>query len=175
MMDTQQTAIAAQFLTFKMGEETFAVEVTQVREVLELVPITKIPTAPPSMRGVINVRGSVVPVVNLRNKLEMEDAESTVDTCIVVLEIVLETESVVLGVLVDSVQEVIELLSDHIDPPPKMGTSLDTEFIKGIGREEECFIIILDTDRMFSGEELEVAQDAATEEEEADAESVSGT
>ena len=164
-METIETAVtSAQYLTFRIGDETYAVNVVHVQEVLELQPITRIPKAPRFMRGVINVRGSVVPVMDLRRKFELEDAEFTVDTCIVVLEIALDTEAVVLGALVDSVQEVIELQAEHIDPPPKMGTTLSTEFMKGIGKKEDEFVIILDTNRILSGSELDVVQEIGASE-----------
>jgi purine-binding chemotaxis protein CheW len=164
METTETAATAAQYLTFRIGEETFAVDVVQVQEVLELLPITRIPKAPGFMRGVVNVRGRVVPVVDLRRKFELEDAEFTVDTCIVVLEISLDAETVVLGALVDSVQEVIELQAEQIEPAPRMGTTLDTEFIRGIGTKDELFIIILDTNKILSSDELDMVQETGSAE-----------
>ena len=151
---------AVQYLSFKIGEELFAVDVAKVREVLEIMAITKIPRSPEFMKGVINVRGSVVPVVDLRIKFGMAEAENTIDTCIVVMELEIETETIVLGAKVDAVEEVVDLNSDQIEPPPKLGTSLKTEFIKGIGKREEKFVILLDIDRMFSTEELAMVQEA---------------
>ena len=158
-METNETT-AEQYLSFGIGEELFAVDVAKVREVLEIMPITKIPRAPDFMKGVINVRGSVVPVVDLRIKFGMAEAEDTVDTCIVVMEVNLETETIVLGAKVDAVEEVVDLDSDQIEPAPKIGTRLNTEFIKGIGKREDKFIILLDIDRMFSSEELALVREA---------------
>ena len=146
---------AAQYLTFKLAEEIFAVEVAKVREILEYINITKVPRTPEFMRGVINVRGSVVPVLDLRLKFGMSVTEQSINTCIIVLEIDFEGETTILGALADSVQEVIELEPDQIEPAPKIGTQLKTEFIKGIGKRELEFIMILDIDRVFSAEELE--------------------
>lgn len=143
-----------QFLTFKLGEEVFAVDVSQAQEVLEVVAITRVPRTPEFMTGVINLRGSVVPVVDLRLKFDMEKAERTIDTCIIVMEVYLGKETVVLGALVDSVQEVIELEPGQIEPPPKIGTNLNTDFIRGMGKRNDQFIIILDIDRIFTEEEL---------------------
>ena len=108
-----------QYLTFKLGEEVFAVDVAKVREILELTPITKVPKTPEFMRGVINVRGSVVPVVDMRLKFGMPRAKETINTCIVVMEVDMDGETSVIGALADSVQEVSEFQPEHIEPPPK--------------------------------------------------------
>jgi len=146
---------AAQYLTFKLSDEIFAVEVARVREILEFTHITKVPRTPGFMRGVINVRGSVVPVIDLRLKFGMTMTEQSINTCIIVLEIDFGGETSILGALADSVQEVVELEPDQIEPAPKIGIQLKTEFIKGIGKRDNEFIMILDIDRVFSGEELE--------------------
>jgi len=147
-----------QYLTFKLSDEVFGVDVAQVREILDYVKITKVPQTPDFMRGVINLRGSVVPVVDMNLKFGMEKTERTVNTCIVVVEVKLGDETAVLGALVDSVQEVFEIEPQNIEPAPRIGTKLNTEFIKGMGKREEKFIIILDIDKVFSSEELEIVQ-----------------
>jgi len=147
-----------QYLTFKLSDETFGVDVAQVREILDYVKITKIPQTPDFMCGVINLRGSVVPVVDMNLKFGMDKTEKTVNTCIVVVEIILNEEKSVLGALVDSVQEVFEISSENIEPTPKIGTNLNTEFIKGMGKQDGKFIILLDVDKVFSSEELELLQ-----------------
>jgi purine-binding chemotaxis protein CheW len=106
------------------------------------------------MAGVINLRGSVVPVVDLRLCFEMAKTESTRNTCIVVVEVLLENESTVIGALTDSVEEVIDLEPDQIQPAPRIGTQIKTDFIKGMGKRDTQFIMILDIDRVFSSEEL---------------------
>ncbi len=145
---------AGQYLTFGLEDEVFALEVAQVREVLDMITITKVPRAPAFMRGVINVRGSVVPVVDLRLKFGLSKTETTVDTRIIVMELLLDGESTTVGALADSVHEVMELDSAHIEPPPKIGMRWRTEFIKGIGKHDGQFIILLDIDRIFSTDEL---------------------
>jgi purine-binding chemotaxis protein CheW len=110
------------------------------------------------MRGVINLRGSVVPVLDMRLKFGMTITERTVNTCIIVVEVSFDGDTMVIGALVDSVQEVFELEPDQIEPAPKIGTQLKTEFIKGMGKRDEQFIIILDADKVFSSEELSIAQ-----------------
>jgi purine-binding chemotaxis protein CheW len=143
-----------QFLTFKLGEEMFALEVAQVREILDFTTITKVPRAPEFMRGVINVRGSVVPVVDMRPKFGMLQTEKTVDTRIVVMEITFDDELCVIGALADAVHNVIELDPGLIEAAPRIGAKWNTDFIKGIGKQDDAFIIILEVDRIFSAHEL---------------------
>ncbi len=145
-----------QYLTFKLRDEVFGVDVAQVREILDYIKITKVPQTPEFMRGVINLRGSVVPVVDMNIKFGMQRTEKTVNTCIVVVEVELDGSTTVIGALVDSVQEVYEIDSKNIEPAPKIGTKLKTEFIKGMGKQDENFIIILDIDKIFSADELEI-------------------
>ncbi|MBV5316271.1 MAG: chemotaxis protein CheW, partial [Desulfobulbaceae bacterium] len=129
-------------------------DVAKVREILELTSITKVPQTPDFMKGVINLRGSVVPVIDLRLNFGMQCTQQTVNTCIIVVEVNLNSEIIVLGVLADSVQEVVEMEPDHIEPPPQLGTKLNTAFIKGMGKVENTFVMILDIDKVFSADEL---------------------
>jgi len=147
-----------QYLTFKLAEEVFALDITKVREVLEYTTVTKVPQTPPFMRGVINLRGGVVPVVDMRLKFGMEQTENTVNTCIIISEINIDEEVTVLGALADSVQEVIELEPSQIEPAPRMGTRLRTEFIRGMGKRDGEFIIILDIDKVFSADDMDLIQ-----------------
>lgn len=149
-----------QYLTFKLDAEVFAVDISKVREVLDFTTVTKVPRTPDFMRGVINLRGSVVPVVDMRLKFGMSETEKTVNTCIIIVEINLDNETTVLGALADSVQEVMDLEPDQIEPAPRIGTRLKTEFIKGMGKKDDHFIMILDIDRIFSSEELAMVQGA---------------
>jgi purine-binding chemotaxis protein CheW len=153
-----------QYLTFQVGEEVFGLDVSNVREILEFTTVTKVPRTPDHMRGVINLRGSVVPVIDMRVKFGLSEIEKTVDTCIVVVEVSYEGETTIIGALVDSVQEVFELEPVQIESAPRIGDQLKTEFIKGMGKKDEGFIIILDTDRIFSSEELTAAQGMAGDE-----------
>ncbi|MFH2066460.1 MAG: chemotaxis protein CheW [Pseudomonadota bacterium] len=157
-MAEKGTIETGQFLTFKLDEEVYALDILQVREVLDYTTITKVPKMPKFMRGVINLRGGVVPVIDLRLKFGLDIADNTVDTCIIIMEISLDGETTLLGALADSVQEVITLDSEQIEPPPKIGTRLNTEFIKGMGKKNDDFIILLDIDRVFSSEELSLVQ-----------------
>ncbi|MFZ5758270.1 MAG: chemotaxis protein CheW [Thermodesulfobacteriota bacterium] len=147
-----------QYLTFKLAEEVFALDVAKVREILEFTTITKVPQTPEFMRGVINLRGSVVPVIDLRLNFGMTCTEQTVNTCIIVVEVSLESEIIVLGVLADSVQEVVEMEPEQIEPAPHIGTRLNTEFIKGMGKINNDFVMILDIDKVFSSDDLLAVQ-----------------
>jgi purine-binding chemotaxis protein CheW len=153
-MSVTEITETRQYLTFKLGNEIFATEVAKVREVLDFTKITEIPRTPDFMSGVINLRGSVVPVVDLRLCFEMSKTVTTRNTCIVVVEVLLDAESFVIGALADSVEEVIDLEPDQIQPPPRIGTRIRTDFIKGMGKRESEFIMILDIDRVFSADEL---------------------
>jgi purine-binding chemotaxis protein CheW len=153
-----------QFLSFKLGEEIFAVDVAKVREILDVITITKVPQTPDFMQGVINLRGSVVPVMDMRLKFGMPPTERTVNTCIIVMEVTQDGETMVLGSLADSVQEVLDLEPDQVEPAPRIGTRLRSDFIKGMGKQNERFIIILDIDRIFSADELEVIAEALPDE-----------
>jgi purine-binding chemotaxis protein CheW len=155
---------ATQYLTFKLDDEVFALDIGKVREVLDFTSITKVPKTPEFMRGVINLRGSVVPVVDLRLKFGLTKTEQTVHTCIIIVEVAVDGEATVLGALADSVQEVLDLGPDHIEPAPKIGTKLNTEFIKGMGKQNDHFIIILDIDKVFSTDELALVQAAENKE-----------
>jgi purine-binding chemotaxis protein CheW len=145
---------ARQYLTFRLGRESFALDVAKVREVLDLTTITAVPRTPEFMSGVINLRGTVVPVVDLRLCFGMAKTESTRNTCIVVAEVKLDNESTVIGALADSVEEVIDLEPEQIQPAPRIGTRIHTEFIRGMGKRETQFIMMLDIDRGFSAEDM---------------------
>ena len=144
----------SQYLTFKLDDEVFALDISKVREVLDFTAVAKVPRTPDFMLGVINLRGSVVPVVDMRIKFAMSATETTVNTCIIIVEIELDGETTLLGALADSVQEVIDLEPDQIEPPPRIGARLDTRFITGMGKRDSEFIIILDIDKVFSVDEL---------------------
>lgn len=143
-----------QYLTFRLDEELFALDIVKVREVLEFSSITRVPRTPDFMRGVINLRGNVVPVVDLKLKLGLSRTEKTIDTCVVITEVEVDGEKTVLGALADSVQEVLELDPSQIDPPPRMGTRIDTSCIRGMGKRDDQFLIILDIDRVLTSSEL---------------------
>jgi len=152
-----------EYLTFKLDGDEFAVDVLKSREIVDLKSVTKVPQSPDFMLGVINLRGSVVPVIDLRLKFGMEKAEETQSTSIVVMDVVVGGDTIIVGAMVDSVEEVMELDDSQIEPAPRIGTRLNTEFIKGMGKQNDQFLIILDIDRVFSSDELMMVQGAAAE------------
>jgi purine-binding chemotaxis protein CheW len=153
-MSVEGITETTQYLSFHLDEEEFALEISRVREVLDFTKITRVPRVPSFMKGVINLRGSVVPVVDLKEKFGIRETEKTVHTRIIICEIVVEGNITVIGALADSVHEVMDIEPENIEPAPKIGTKLDTEFIKGMGKHDEEFIMILDIDRVFSADEL---------------------
>lgn len=163
-MNKCETTELKHYLTFILDAELFAVNIAHVREVLDLAIITRVPRTPEFLRGVINLRGSVIPVVDMRSKFDMPKAEETVNTNIIIMEITLDDEPTVVGALVDSVQEVLDMEHDQIESPPRFGTRLGTEFIKGMGKRDDRFIIILDIDKVFSIDEFTLMQDAGSKE-----------
>jgi purine-binding chemotaxis protein CheW len=143
----------SQYLTFTLGEEKYAVDVCHIREILDCTTITKVPRAPDFMLGVINLRGSVVPVVDMRLKFGMSATVNSITTCIIVVEILFDNETIMIGALADSVQEVLELEPELIEASPKIGVGVQGEFIRGMGKNNGQFIMILDIDKVFSMDE----------------------
>lgn len=143
---------AIQYLTFVLDSEVFGVDVARVREILEYTTVTKVPKTERYMRGVINLRGSVVPVVDMRVLFGLAEAGTTVNTCIIVMEVVADGSAFVMGALADSVREVMELDPAQVEPAPKIGSRVKNEFVSGMGRQNNEFIMILDIDRMLPAE-----------------------
>jgi len=158
-MDIQDNSSAGKYLTFAMAGEFYAIEISSVREVLDMTDITRIPQTPEFMRGVVNLRGNAVPVVDLRLKFGMGKTERTINTRIVIMEIAVAEEVWLLGAIADLVKEVLEIEESMIDPPPRMGTGIRAELLRGLARHEGRFILLLDTKKVFSTEELSAVQE----------------
>ncbi len=152
-MDPATEIETTQFLTFTLSDDIFALDIRKVREVLDFTTVTKVPRMPDFMRGVINLRGSVVPVVDLRLRFRMSMTEKMVNTCVIITEVMMDGDTTILECLADSVQEVLELEPEQISPVPKIST-IRTDIITGIGKRNGRFIILLDIDRIFSLDEL---------------------
>ncbi|MFV0422719.1 chemotaxis protein CheW [Oleidesulfovibrio sp.] len=154
-MTEDTTALQSnQYFTFVLDDELFALTIDSIREVLELPHITRIPRTPDFMRGVINLRGHAVPVIDLRRKFGMAAVQDTVDTCIIIVEVQFDDELAIVGALADGVREVVDIMPDHIEPAPRMGTAIRPEYIKGIARHDNAFVMLLDAERLFSLAEL---------------------
>lgn len=143
------------YLSFTLGKETFAANVSKVLNILEMLDITEIPQSPKYMKGVINLRGIVLPVIDLNLKFSMPATIIGANTCILVLDVLVNDEPVKVGALVDSVQEVIDLTATEIQDPPSIGNKYNTDFIQGLVNKEDKFIMILDMDMIFSVNEIE--------------------
>ncbi|MBL8968744.1 MAG: chemotaxis protein CheW [Spirochaetaceae bacterium] len=155
---------ANQYLTFTLDNEQYAIGVAKVREVLEHTKITKLPRTAEFMKGIINLRGAGVPVIDLRLKFGLPETPITKDTSIIVMEVESQEGTVVVGALADAVHEVVEIDEKAVEPAPRFGTRLAAEFIRGVGKKDELFIIILDIDRIFNAEDISAL--AATREAE---------
>ena len=164
-MEESSTVNSKQYVTFCLAEELFGVEVSRTREILSVISVTSVPQTPDYMLGVINLRGQVVPVIDMRLKLGLSATDETQDTCIIVVEVLVDGEPIVVGALADAVREVLEIKSDAIEPPPRLGTRLNTEFIKGMGKIDEEFLILLNIDKIFNSDEIALVQEIAEETE----------
>jgi purine-binding chemotaxis protein CheW len=158
-----------QYLTFKLANEVYAINVASIKEVLGIPKITKVPRMPDYMRGIINLRGGVVPVLDLCVKFDLGETQNTPDTGIIVTEIENSLEDgtreiLTIGIFSDVVQKVITIEPEEIEPPPKIGVAIDTAFIRGMGHVGENFIIILNIDKILSGTELLELQENAVAE-----------
>lgn len=153
------------YLSFRLGTEHFGIEVIKIIEILEVPRITKVPHAPNYMKGVVNLRGGVLPVIDTRVKFGMTETEQTIETCIVVLNIEINDERITVGAMVDAVSEVFELENGDIQPSPAIGTKYRPEFIKGMMRFKDQFLMLLNIDKVFSAGEVEaiaeIRQDVA--------------
>ena len=155
---------AAQFLTFMLGEETFAMDIRTVREIIQYGPMTAVPLMPAFVRGVINMRGAVVPVIDLHARFGRRSAQVGKKTCIVIFDAMRDGERVELGLLVDAVSEVIDIGADQIEPAPSFGSAVRRDFIRGMGKVANRFVIILDPDRAFDVAEMAQLCESAQEE-----------
>ena len=145
---------AAQFLTFTLGEEVFAMDIRTVREIIQYGPMTTVPLMPGFVRGVINLRGAVVPVIDLQARLGRPAAQVGKKTCIVIFDSLRQDDRVELGLLVDAVSEVIDIAPAEIEPPPSFGTAVRRDFIRGMGKVNNRFVIILEPDKAFDVNEM---------------------
>ncbi|HBD96205.1 MAG: hypothetical protein A2015_08865 [Spirochaetes bacterium GWF1_31_7] len=145
-----------QYLTFVLDNETYAFDVLKTKEVLNLVKITPIPRTPSFMAGVINLRGSVVPVINLREKFSMKPNERTIDTSVIIVEVLYGKEVITIGALVDAVKAVVRFDESQKEPPPKIGMQLNVNLIHSIAKSNTNFVMILNADNVFSEKELSI-------------------
>ena len=142
------------YLTFALAHEEYGLEILKVREIIGYMDITAVPQTPHHVKGVINLRGQVIPIIDLRTKFGMETAEITEETCIIVVEITQDSRNFQTGIVVDHVQEVLDILGTDIEDPPQFGSSVDTDFILGMGKIGDTVKILLDIDKVLGGDDL---------------------
>jgi len=142
------TQLGGKYLTFKLSGEEYGLEILKVREIIKIMDITAVPQMPAYVKGVVNLRGKVIPVIDLRLRFGLPEAEHTEETCIIVVNVGTE-----MGVVVDTVQEVLDITDQQIEPPPALGGDVDTEFILGMGKVGDRVKILLDIDRVLTGDE----------------------
>ncbi len=142
------STLGGKYLTFKLAGEEYGLEILKVREIIKIMDITAVPQMPGYVKGVVNLRGKVIPVIDLRLRFGMAEAEHTEETCIIVVNVGTE-----MGVVVDTVQEVLDIADQQIEPPPALGSDVDTHFILGMGKVGERVKILLDIDRVLTGDE----------------------
>ena len=159
IVSTEQT----QYLTFHVAGEEHAIGILRVTEIIEYSTMTKVPGAPAWIRGVINLRGRVVPVVDLAVKFGLPETTITNRTCIVIVEIALDGEQTVMGIMTDSVNQVVDFPQGSIEEPPPFGTKMKVEYLRGVGKTGNKFALILDIDRVLSATEIIAATDTANE------------
>ncbi len=153
--------IAPQFLSFTIAGTDYGLPILKVREILQYEEPTRVPGAPGSVRGVINVRGAVVPVLDLAVKFGRRETKPTNRTCILVVEAQAGGERLTLGVLADAVSEVLDLPPDAVEPPPAFGTGIRLDYLTGMGKVGKGFVLLLDVDRVVSASEADLAAQAA--------------
>ena len=146
--------LAGKYLTFKLDAEEFGLEILKVQEIIKMMEITKVPRTPSFVRGVINLRGKVIPVVDLRLKFDMEARNNTDKTCVIVVTVHRRSGAVVMGIIVDEVSEVLDVAGASIEPAPEFGGAVDTSFILGMGKIGERVVTLMDVDRVLSGEDV---------------------
>jgi purine-binding chemotaxis protein CheW len=146
--------LAGKYLTFKLGQEEYGLEILKVQEIIQMQSVTRVPRTPDYVRGVINLRGKVIPVVDLRKKFFLETCEDTEKTCIIVVQIAINDDVVVMGIIIDEVKEVLDIKASDIEETPSFGSNINTEFILGMGKVNSSVKILLDIDKILSTTEL---------------------
>ncbi|MEA3221970.1 MAG: chemotaxis protein CheW [Thermodesulfobacteriota bacterium] len=154
-MDAAIEDKAGRYLSFMVSDETYGVEILKVQEIIQLQDITRVPKMPGFVRGVINLRGKVIPVMSLRKKFGMEEIEDTDRTCIIVVNVTSSGGKIIMGLVVDDVSEVLDMGADAIEESPEFGVSVDTTFILGMGKIDKKVVMLLDIDKVLSSREIE--------------------
>ncbi|MFP4032886.1 MAG: chemotaxis protein CheW [Desulfococcaceae bacterium] len=156
-----QAQKSGKYLTFTLAEEEYGIGILKIKEIIGMMPITTVPQTPHYVKGVVNLRGKVIPVIDLRLRFGMGEIEYTERTCIIVVEMAGESADVIIGIVVDTVSEVLTIRDEEIEDPPRFGTRLDTDYIHGMAKTEDGVKILLDIDRVLRSEELVLLEKTA--------------
>ncbi|MBI9016972.1 MAG: purine-binding chemotaxis protein CheW [Phycisphaerae bacterium] len=148
------SSIAGKYLTFALGKEEYGLQILKVKEIIGYQDITSVPQTPPEIKGVINLRGKVIPIVDLRTRFSMEEVNITEQTCIIVIEIEQNDNTLATGIVVDNVSEVLDITAEEIEPAPEFGSSLETNFILGMGKVGGKVKILLDIEKALIDQNL---------------------
>jgi purine-binding chemotaxis protein CheW len=152
--------LAGKYLTFKLAEEEYGLEILKVQEIIQMQAVTKVPRTPDYVRGVINLRGKVIPVVDLRKKFNLDASKDTEKTCIIVVQIAHGDSKVTMGIIIDEVKEVLDIKGENIEETPSFGASIETEFILGMGKIGSSVKILLDIDKVMSIQDINAVKTA---------------
>lgn len=153
---------SGQYLTFELDKDAYAIEILRVREVLDYEEPTRVPRSPEFFVGIVNLRGEMLPVLDMRVILGVPAEPISLDSCVIVTEIEVEDEPMTVGLLADSVQQVIAISDAEIKPPPKIGANVDIAFLSGIGKVDERFVMILNMDKILSIEEINIVEELSS-------------
>ena len=156
-------ALAGKYLTFELGEEVYGLEILKVQEIIGIMSITQVPQTPEYVRGVINLRGKVIPVVELRRKFGLARVEDNDRTCIIVVQVTGGDGAITMGILVDEVSEVVDIDADQLEPPPSFGATIDTAFILAMGKLEKNVVVLLDVDKVLTSGEMAMVNKIAVD------------
>lgn len=147
-------ALPGKYLTYRLENETYGLQILKVQEIIGMMHITKVPKAPEYVSGVINLRGKVIPVINMRNKFGMEEVETTERTCIIVVQVFQQDHTVTMGFVVDEVSEVLDIQEEQIEPAPTFDSSVNTDFISGMGKIGQDVVMLLSVDKILTSGEI---------------------
>ncbi|MBI1319518.1 MAG: chemotaxis protein CheW [Candidatus Hydrogenedens sp.] len=160
---TRMSELVGKYLTFQLGSEGYGLQILKVQEIIGIMPITRVPRTPDYLRGVINLRGKVIPVIELRRKFGMPPAEETERTCIIVVQVETDDQPITMGILVDEVSEVIDIPERSLEPAPTFGRGVNSSFILAMGKLEDRVVILLDLDKVLTAKEKVALETAAAE------------
>ncbi len=161
MSNDSMAGVAGKYLTFRLADEEYGLQILKVQEIIGLMAVTRVPKTPDFIRGVINLRGKVIPVIDLRRKFDLTQQDDTDVSCIIVVQVQNRDATITMGIIVDSVSEVMDIESDQVEPAPEFGSCVDTEFILGMGKVAEKVVMLLDSDRVLTTDDVQAIAEAA--------------